>query len=174
MLRGELSVELTRRLAGDCLDLAGEQGEQNAILVGRPGAAVEGQERCTGRFLATKADFTSTQTRHKPFESHGDLNQSPPEACRDSVDHGRGHQRLADPRVRAPARPVGVEVLDRNGEVGVGIHQAGVGGDDAVPVGICIVARGDVVLVLVADQACHRIWRGAIHPDLAVGIESHE
>ena len=59
-------------------------------------------------------------------------------------------------------------------EVGVGVHQPGVRRDDAVPVGVGIVARRDVVLVLVADQAGHGVRRGAVHPDLAVGVEGHE
>ena len=48
------------------------------------------------------------------------------------------------------------------------------GRDDAVPVGVGVVAGGDVVLVLAPDQRRHRGRRGAVHPDLAVPVERHE
>ena len=66
------------------------------------------------------------------------------------------------------------EVADRDREEVVGVHQPGVGGDDAVPVGVGVVAGGDVVVVLAPDQRRHRVGRGAVHPDLAVPVQRHE
>ena len=92
----------------------------------------------------------------------------------DPVDHRGGHQGLADRAVAGPVRRGAEEVADGDREVVVGVHQAGVGGDDAVPVGVGVVAGGDVVLVLAADQRGHRVRRGAVHPDLAVPVQRHE
>ena len=93
----------------------------------------------------------------------------------DPVDHRRGHQRLADPGgVRPAGAGAAEEVADRDGQEVVGVHQPGVRRDDAVPVGVGVVAGGEVVLVLAPDQRRHRVRRGAVHPDLAVPVERHE
>ena len=67
-----------------------------------------------------------------------------------------------------------IEVLDGHGEVVVRIHQAAVGRDDAVPVGVCVVACRDVEVTLPRDQRGHCVRRRAVHPDLAVPVEGHE
>ena len=98
-----------------------------------------------------------------------------PIARGDPVDHRRRHERLADARGVRPARArAAEEVADRDGQVVVGVHQPGVGRDDAVPVGVGVVAGRDVVVVLAADQARHRGRRRAVHPDLLVPVERHE
>src|SRR5699024_11728849 len=52
--------------------------------------------------------------------------------------------------------------------------QAAVGGDDAVPVSVGVVAGGDLVVGPILDQRGHRVGRRAVHPDPAVGVERHE
>ena len=49
-----VAVALARRRAGDRRDLRGQQAEQDAVLVGRPDAAVAAQERRAGRLLAAE------------------------------------------------------------------------------------------------------------------------
>ena len=66
------------------------------------------------------------------------------------------------------------QIVDRDREVVVGVHQPGGGRDDAVAVDVGIVAPGDVETLLEADQARHRIGAGAIHADLAVVVQGHE
>ena len=56
----------------------------------------------------------------------------------------------------------------------VGVHQPGIGRDDAVTVGIGVIAGGDVVAVLLGHQAGHRAGRAAIHADLSVPVQRHE
>ena len=51
---------------------------------------------------------------------------------------------MAMPR---PARPVREQVVDGHRQVVVGVQQAGVRGDDAVPVGVGVVTGGDLVAV---------------------------
>ena len=63
---------------------------------------------------------------------------------------------------------------DRHREVVVRAHQPAVGRDDAVPVGVRVVAGRDGVLVLAGDQRRHRGGRRAVHPDLAVPVQGHE
>src|SRR5690606_36127556 len=61
-----------------------------------------------------------------------------------------------------------------DGEVVVGVHQPGAPGDDAVPVIVRVVAKGNVELVFQVDQARHRVWRRTDHADLPVVIHRHE
>ena len=138
--------------------------------------AVRAQERRAGRLLAAEAERAVDQPGHEPLEPDRHLDQSAcPSAGGDPVDHRGRHQRLADPRGVRPARAgAAEEVVDRDGQVVVGVHQPGVGRDDAVPVGVGVVAGGDVVLVLAPDQRGHRGRRRAVHPDLAVPVERHE
>ena len=56
----------------------------------------------------------------------------------------------------------------------VRVQQPGVGRDDAVAVGVGVVAGGDGELVLAARSGCHGVGRRAVHPDLAVPVEGHE
>ncbi len=69
---------------------------------------------------------------------------------------------------------MGEEVLDADGEVVVGVQQAGGAGDDAVAVVVGVAGPGDVVEVLVLDHAGHGEGRGAVHADFAVPVEGHE
>jgi hypothetical protein len=65
------------------------------------------------------------------------------------------------------------QVPDGHRQVVVGVHQPALG-DDAVAVGVGVVAEGDVVPVLQADQARHGVGRAAVHADLAVVVHGHE
>ena len=47
-------------------------------------------------------------------------------------------------------------------------------GDDSVPVGIGVVAEGDVELVFELDETGHRKGARAVHADLAVVVQRHE
>ena len=49
-----------------------------------------------------------------------------------------------------------------------------VGSDDAVAIGVCVVAGRDLKLVTLFDQRSHCVWRRAVHADLPVPVESHE
>ena len=69
---------------------------------------------------------------------------------------------------------MGVEVLDGDGQKVVGVHQAAIRGDDAVPVGVGVVSGEDVEVVFVGEHGCHGRRRRRIHPDLAVPVERHE
>ena len=62
----------------------------------------------------------------------------------------------------------------RVGEVVVGVHQPGIGGDEAVTVRVGVVARGDVMGGALRDEVGHRRGGGAVHPDLAVPVQRHE
>ncbi len=56
----------------------------------------------------------------------------------------------------------------------VWVHQAHTARNDAMPVVIDIIAKGDVEFVLHRNQVCHGIGAGAIHADLAIVVEGHE
>src|SRR5690606_23897083 len=75
----EATVQLRGRVPGGGDDLRGEQGEQDAVLVGRPHAAVLAQERRAGRLLAAEAHRAVEQPRHEPLEADGYLYQWPAE-----------------------------------------------------------------------------------------------
>jgi hypothetical protein len=59
-------------------------------------------------------------------------------------------------------------------EVVVRIHQPGIRGDDAVPIGVGVVAGEHVVVAALGDEGCHRARRRGIHADLLVPVEGHE
>ena len=74
-----------------------------------------------------------------------------------------------------------VQVVDGDGEVVVRVHQPAVRRDDAVPVGVGVVARGDVERCGPVranghplDQRGHGRRRRAVHPDLLVPVQRHE
>ncbi len=73
-----------------------------------------------------------------------------------------------------PLGTVQEDVENRHCQVVVGVHQAQAARNNAMPVVINIVAKGDIEFVLHRDQICHSIRAGAIHADFAVVIESHE
>ena len=73
-----------------------------------------------------------------------------------------------------PARPVPVQVVDGHRQVVVRVEQPGVRRDDAVPVGVGVVAGRDRELGGPADQRGHRVPGRAVHPDLAVPVQRHE
>ena len=56
----------------------------------------------------------------------------------------------------------------------IGLHQAARRGDDAVAVGVGVVADREVETVAQADQPRHGVRRRTIHPDLSVPIGGHE
>ena len=97
-----------------------------------------------------------------------------PRLPHDPVDQAAADQRLAHGGRRRPVGAVRQQVADRHGEVVVGVHQPGGGRDDAVAVGVGVVAEGDVEPVLQLHQAGHRVGAGAVHADLAVVIDRHE
>ena len=54
------------------------------------------------------------------------------------------------------------------------IHQAERRRDDAMAIGIGVIAKGDLKTVLQSDKAGHRIRTRTIHANLAVVIQGHE
>ena len=134
------------------------------------------QERRPRGLLAAEADRAVEQPGHEPLEAdrHLDAARRPRSAAtRSIIDDDTSVLPIA-----ASARQPGavrVEVLDRDREVVVRVHQPGVGRDDAVPVGVRVVAGGDVgTSSRRLDQRGHRGGRRAVHPDLAVPVERHE
>ena len=171
---GQFPIPLRRRLPGHRKDFRREQRQDDAVLVGRPRTAVEHQERCPGALLTTERDTAVEQTVDEPLEANRHLQEPAADACDHSVDQRRRDQRLADGRALRPAGPVREQIVDRHGEIVIRVHQAAVGSDDAMAVGVGVVAGGDVVMLARGDQGGHRVRRGAVHPDLAVGVEGHE
>ena len=188
-----------RRVDAGVCRVAVPRGQLGVVLAGRPARWRRGSRRPAGR-AGCRPCRSSTPCRRgagswrrptprrrsptEPSSSPGTNHLKPtgtsssvrPRSAGHPVDHRRRDEGLADRGRRGPARAgPAVEVLDRHGEVVVGVHQAGVGRDDAVPVGVGVVARRDVVGVL-ARAISEAIADGerAVHPDLAVPVERHE
>ena len=70
--------------------------------------------------------------------------------------------------------PVAHEILNRNRQVVVGIHQSCGRGDNTVTIHIRIISKGDIIAVLQIDKAGHGKGGGTIHADAAVFIDGHE
>ena len=66
------------------------------------------------------------------------------------------------------------EVVDRNRQEVVGVHEPAVTRDDAVTVGVGVIAREDVEVALVTKRAGHREAARAVHADLLVPVKGHE
>jgi len=69
---------------------------------------------------------------------------------------------------------MGKKVKDGHSEVVIGIHQTGRTGDNAVPVIVGIVAKGDIETIFQRDEIRHGIGRRTTHTNLAVPVERHE
>src|SRR5690606_39089715 len=80
------AIVLTRVPAGNGGDLRGEQGEENAVLVGRPDRAVAAEERSAGALLSPKADGAIEQAGNEPLESNRNLVQPATEILGYPVD----------------------------------------------------------------------------------------
>jgi hypothetical protein len=171
---GQLGVQLGGGPARHGLDLRGQQREQETVLVRRPDRAVVAEERRPGRLLPAEADRAVQQAGDEPLEPDRHLDQPAAEVGHDPVDQRTGHQRLAHRRVLRPAGAVAEQVGDGDGEEVVGVHQAGVRRHDPVPVGVGVVAGGDLELVLAPHEGGHRRGRRAVHADLAVPVQRHE
>ena len=133
------------------------------------------RKRRAGALLAAEADGAVDEAGHEPLEADRHLPEASAERLGDPVDHRARHEGLADRGIRPPVRAVREEVLDRDGEVVVGVHEAAVGRDDAVPVGVGVVAGEDVEARLRARAPTpSRDGRRRVHADLAVPVERHE
>ncbi len=171
---GQLHIQFAGIPAFARGDLGRQQGRHQAVLVGGPHRAVVAQQRRTGAFLATEAERAIEQALGKPLEADRHFDQFAAQPLRHAVDQRRGDHGLADRGVRAPLRPVPVQVVDQHRQVMVRLHQAVAAGDDAVAVMVGIAGERDVVFVLQADQPLHRVPRRRVHADLAVPVHRHE
>src|SRR5215469_15828195 len=120
---GELAVMFRRRLACDRRDLGREQRQDDAVLVGGPDAPVAAEERGAGALLAAERDRAVQQARHEPLEPDRHLGQPAPYGGAHPVDDRGADHGLADRGVRGPALAVAVEVVNRDGQVVVGVEQ---------------------------------------------------
>lgn len=173
-LRGELLVVDAGVLAGDGEDLGGEEGHDDAVLIGGPYRAVLAEEGGSGAFLTAEAVGAVDESINEPFKADGDFGEGALEAVGDAVDHRAADEGFADGGILAPQGSMREEVIDGYGEVVVGVEESGGAGDDAVAVVIGVVAEGDVEFILKADEACHGVWGRAVHADLAVLVDTHE
>ena len=83
-------------------------------------------------------------------------------------------QGFADDGASRPLRPVTQEVANGHREVVVWVHESDRRRDDAVAVGVGIIAESDVESVLEAYQAGHGVRTRAVHANLSVMIHRHE
>ena len=173
-LAREVAVQLARIAARLRRHLRREQPQHEPVLVGRPRRAVEAQERGARALLAAEAQRAVEQPAHEVLEADRHLDERPADPGRHAIDHAAAHDRLADRRVRAPARPVAEQIRDAHGQIVVGIQEPGAPGHDAVAVGVGVVGEGEVEAVAEADEARHGVRRRRVHPDLAVPVDGHE
>ena len=163
VLRGEVAVELAGVFAGDGGHLGGEQAGDDTVLVSGPDLAVSAEEGGAGGLSSpTKPSEPSIRpsTNHLKPTGTSSIGRSRPLATRSIMLEDTSvlpnAARLASDQ---PGRWV-KRYCDRDGEVMVGVEQAGGAGDDAVAVGVGIVGPGDV-----KTCPCWRSCRG--HGDRA-------
>ena len=147
---GEVGVELAGVFAGEGGHFGGEQAGDEAVLVGGPDVAVAAEEGGAGGLFADEAEGAVDQAVDEPLEADGDFEHGAVEAFGDAVDDAGGDEGFADADFVGPVGAMGEEVLDADGEVVVGVEQAGGAGDDAVAVVVGVAGPGDVVVSLLA------------------------
>ena len=163
-----------RIFAGAGGDFSGQQVHDQTVLVGRPHSAVAPQEACTCALFSAKTERTVEQPRREPLEAHRGFAQATAKPVHHAIDHATADQGFADRGIRCPALAMGEQVLNRNRQVVIRIHQSGSGRDDAVPVRIRVVGEGHLVPIFEADEPRHRVRAGAVHANLAVVVHGHE
>ena len=113
------------------------------------------------------------QTVNKPFEAHRYFHQLAAQRLDHAVDHRGGNQRLTDSHLFAPLRTVLEQVVDRNGQIVVRVHQPG-RSDDTVTVVIRVVRKRQIEFITQRQQARHRALGGAVHADRSVFVQVHK
>ena len=140
---GEQAVMLAGILAGARRDLGRQKVHDQAVLVGRPYAAVMAQETGAGAFLAAKAARAVKQARDEPLEADRHLTEPLPQLFHYPVDYAAADQRLANRGCGRPVRAMRQQIGDRNRQIMIGVDQPGRGRDDAVSIRVRVVGEGD-------------------------------
>src|SRR5450432_3126862 len=122
-LRTQLLVVLPRIFTGDGGDLCGQQIEDDAVLVGRPRAAVSAQEARSRALLAAETERAIEEPGDEPFEANGHFFQWSTDGLHDAIDERAADERFADGGARRPVRSVREQVADGDGQVMIRIHQ---------------------------------------------------
>src|SRR5262249_11525496 len=125
----------------------------------RPYGSVTTKERSAGAFFATKAQRSIEQSGYEPFESYWYFDQSTPDPGGHAVDDAAADRCFAYGRILLPLRTMHEEIINRRRQVVIGVHQARLAGDDAVPVTVGVVAESNVEAIFERDQFGHRIRR---------------
>ena len=111
-LAREFAVDLAGIAAHPCRDLRREQSRDDSVLVRRPDAAIQTDERRARALFAAEAKRAVEQAVHEPLEADRHLVELSAELRGDAIDHLAAHHRLADRRFPAPLRSVLEEVED--------------------------------------------------------------
>ena len=154
--------------------LGGEEAGDEAVFVGGPDLAVAAEEGGAGGLFADEAEGAVEEAVDEPLEADGDFEHGAVEAFGYAIDDGGGDEGFADADFFGPVGAVGEEVLDADGEVVVGVEEAGGAGDDAVAVVVGVGGEGYVVFFFVGDHGGHGVGAGAVHADFAVPVAGHE
>ena len=100
----EIDIVLARIASRARGDFRGQQGRDDAVLVGRPDAAVQPVESRPGALLAAKAQPALDQAIDEPFKADRDLVETATQLGGDTIDHGAAHDGLADRGGWTPVR----------------------------------------------------------------------
>jgi len=101
--------------------------------------------------LSAETHGTIDQSGHKPLEAHRNLVQPTSKLLHDAIDHTTAYQRLADCGVGSPLRPIRQQVIDRDSQEVVRVHQTRGWSHNAVTIGVGVVGEGHLVLTFQAD-----------------------
>ena len=172
---GELVVGSAGIAAGARGDLAGEQRRDDAVLVGRPDAAVAAQERGAGALLAAEAERAVEQPVDEPLEADRHFVEPAAEALRDAIDERGADDRLADRRV-APPTAAGARTGSRSQSPGSDSARSRPPAAVTMPCRSWSVSQAKATSKrsLMREQPLHRVRRRRVHADLAVPVERHE
>ena len=174
MSGGQICIVFTGILAGDGADFRREQGENDPVFVGTPNGSIVAEEGGSGGLFAAESRGAFEQAVHKPFKAYGNFVELALKFVGNAVDHRGANKRFADGGGGRPLIAVGVEIVDRDREVVIGIEEPAGGGNDAVPIEIRIVSNSNVIGFFEFDEPAHSVRRGAVHTGFTVVIAVHE
>ena len=145
----------------------GEQAEQRAVFVRRPGTAVEAQEGAASAFLAAEPAFPAREEGDEPFKAGRRLHDAAADVIGDTVQHVACHYGLADAAFLWPVLPRFHEIPGAHGQIVVGIHEF-FAGHDAMAVRVGIAGEAQVEFIAHPEKHAHGPGGRAVHADFSV------
>src|SRR5688572_31169935 len=102
------------------------------------------QERRPSALFTGKTIGAIEQAIDEPLKANRDLDETPLEMSRNTIDYTAAHDGLSNRGITSPRLTVGEQVGDSHGQIMIGVQETGTRRDDAMPIVIGIVGKRHV------------------------------